>query len=91
MKIFNKIIWVLLFAFSLLIVWINIQLHTDNFNKEERKADIILQLNFLKQEIKQNHLGERMQAIFPEGFVFTNALYGLSWCEVGLNDTSEKK
>lgn len=89
MKIFNKIIWVLLFAFSLLIVWINIQLHTDNFNKEERKADIILQLNFLKQEIKQNHLGERMQAIFPEGFVFTNALYGLSWCEVGLNDTSE--
>ena len=53
MKIFNKIIWVLLFAFSLLIVWINIQLHTDNFNKEERKADIILQLNFLKQEIKQ--------------------------------------
>ena len=30
-----------------------------------------------------------MQRIFPEGFVFTNALYGLSWCEVGISAPTE--
>jgi len=28
--------------------------------------------------------GERMQGLFPEGYVFAHALYGLSWVEVGL-------
>jgi hypothetical protein len=27
-----------------------------------------------------------MQHLFPEGFVFVNALYGLSWCELVLSD-----
>lgn len=53
-----------------------------------RKADIILQLNFLEKELKEHHLGDRMQGIFPEGFVFTNALYGLSWCEYGMSDSA---
>lgn len=29
-----------------------------------------------------------MQNVFPEGFVFANVLYGLSWCEIGLVDSS---
>lgn len=32
-----------------------------------------------------------MQKIFPEGFVFNNALYGLAWCELALSDTSDDK
>jgi hypothetical protein len=31
-----------------------------------------------------------MQHIFPEGFVFTNALYGLSWCEYGISDSTNE-
>lgn len=88
MRIIKNTIWLLLLTTTILIVWLNIKLYTDNLNREERKKDIILQLNYLNRELKTNHLGERMQSIFPEGFVFTNVLYGLSWCEVGLVDTS---
>lgn len=78
----------ILLTLTILIAWLNTKLYTDNFNREERKKDIILQLNYLGKELKFNHLGERMQSIFPEGFLFTNVLYGLSWCEVGLADTT---
>ena len=39
------------------------------------------QLNFLESEM---HLGAawEMQRLYPEGFVFMNALYGLSWAEL---------
>ena len=86
MKIIGKIIFGIILILSILIVWINIKLHADNFTKEEKRADIILQLNFLEKELKNNDLGERMQQLFPEGFVFTNSLYGLSWCEYGISD-----
>ncbi|WP_136480482.1 hypothetical protein [Cognatitamlana onchidii] len=56
----------------------------------EEKEDIILQLNFLEKELKDNKLGQRMQNIFPEGYIFVNALYGLAWCEVALADTVDK-
>ncbi len=86
--VIRNIIFVGLLLFSILLFWINIKLYADNFNKEEKSKDIQLQLNFLNKELKNNKLGARMQNIFPEGFVFTNALYGLSWCELGLADSS---
>jgi len=39
---------------------------------------VVAQLNFLKGEM-QNNAALDMQNIYPEGFVFLNALYGLSW------------
>jgi hypothetical protein len=71
-----------------IIVWINIALYTTCSSTIDKKKEILLQLNFLSGELKNNHLGEKMQAIFPEGFVFTNVLYGLSWCELAIGDTS---
>ncbi|MES2794896.1 MAG: hypothetical protein V4683_02965 [Bacteroidota bacterium] len=50
-----------------------------------------MQLNFLGNELKNNNLGERMQELFPEGFVFINALYGLSWCELAFSDSTNDK
>ncbi len=43
--------------------------------------DVIEQLYFLKHEI---HAGEadKMQELFPEGFIFYNVIYGLTWCEM---------
>lgn len=85
-----KIIKFIFFLISTIVIWLNIALYKDNFDRSERKKDIVLQLNFLSQELKVNHLGDSMQGIFPEGFVFANVLYGLSWCEVGLAENNLK-
>jgi hypothetical protein len=87
-QLIKKLLWGLLVLFSLFLVWLNVRLYADHFDKIEKKRDIILQLNFLNQELKGNNLGEKMQVQFPEGFIFANVLYGLSWCELGLSDTS---
>ncbi len=68
---------------------VNIKLHTQNYTRTEQKEDIILQLNFLESELKNNNLGDRMQKIYPEGYVFINALYGLAWCELSLADLKD--
>ncbi|WP_018344755.1 hypothetical protein [Cytophaga aurantiaca] len=76
---------------TILILWINIGLHTPDDTRAEQKEDILKQLHFLESELKENNLGERMQQIFPEGYVFIHALYGLSWCELALADSSQNK
>lgn len=78
-------LFALLAVLSFFVIRINILLHTSNQAVVEQKADIICQLSFLENELKTKDLGERMQNLFPEGFVFVNALYGLSWCELAIN------
>ena len=75
-------------AITLLILYFNIGLHTQNFSREETVEDIILQLNFIENELKGNQLGAEMQAIFPEGYIFVNALYGLTYCELAQSNSS---
>jgi len=43
--------------------------------------DVYYQLNFLKTALR-NGAGNDMQEVYPEGFIFINALYGLSWIDV---------
>lgn len=50
-------------------------------NNRTFNRDVIEQLNFLKNEIHSGK-AEELQQIFPEGFVFFNVLYGLTWCEL---------
>jgi hypothetical protein len=69
---------------TILVLWVNIRLYSENYSSAEKRSDIICQLNFLEEELKSQNLGLRMQQIFPEGFVFINALYGLSWCELAM-------
>ncbi len=80
---------VIIIVISYFIISINIKLHTENFTRAEQKEDIILQLNFLESELKYNDLGSRMQKIYPEGYVFVNALYGLAWCELSQADSED--
>lgn len=49
--------------------------------KKTYNQDLIKQLNFLKDEISKGKAKE-MQQIFPEGFIFFNAIYGLTWCDL---------
>lgn len=60
-------------------------------NKPETLATSIKQLNYLGNEIHNNELGYRMQEIFPEGFVFTNVLYGLSCAEIAAKKNFENE
>lgn len=69
--------------FLIPIVYLNYTLYFDptfeitsngTYNK-----DVYHQLQFLKTEMKKG-AGAEMQTYFPEGFIFINALYGLSWC-----------
>jgi hypothetical protein len=78
---------ILIVLFTILIAKINICLYSENYSYSEKKADILLQLNFLESGLKNENLGEQMQQMFPEGFVFINALYGLTWCEIALSDS----
>lgn len=90
MKIFLsifKLFWLLVTA---LILWINFHLYLVEISASEKRKDIVRQLNFLKKELNDNNLGEKMQQIYPEGFIFVNALYGLSWFELALNANNQK-
>ncbi len=86
----RKIFFFIISILTIILLWINIRLYGENFTREEKQKDIELQLNFLGSELKNHELGNRMQAIFPEGFVFINALYGLSWCELAISNPSFK-
>lgn len=58
----------------------------DSFSSPENTlTDLIAQLNFLKEEIRTNQAAHHMQELYPEGFVFLNVLYGLSWTEVAMH------
>ena len=84
---------IVLSLFSVGTVYINIkQYYQSTFvtkNESVYNQDVYKQLQFLKEALR-NGAGEDMQNIFPEGFIFINALYGLSWSEVisNLPDTS---
>lgn len=73
------------------LLYINIKLHgsPDLENQAETKQDVVKQLKYLESQLKQNGLGEEMQRWYPEGFVFVNALYGLTWAEVGMSENQE--
>ncbi len=77
--------------FLCLIVYLNIRLYNGPHleNRKETIETATKQLNFLGNELHNNDLGQRMQGIFPEGFVFTNVLYGLSCAELAIGADSE--
>ncbi|MDQ3111627.1 MAG: hypothetical protein M3R17_17195 [Bacteroidota bacterium] len=74
-----------LIASFVYIVYLNTRLyyqpHFEKNGSVEINTDVLDQLHFLKRKI---HAGaaDEMQGVYPEGFLFMNALYGLSWCEV---------
>lgn len=57
--------------------------------RAEIAADALPRLAFLRAELEAD-AGERMQELFPEGYFFTHALYGLSWVNVGMLQPGER-
>ena len=65
---------------TLWLVWTNIAVHTaPHVGTEEELVELRAQLRYLEGAVHAG-LGDEMQKLFPEGNVFTHALYGLAWC-----------
>lgn len=66
---------------------VNIRLYHNpevvEFDDSSVNREVLYQLNYLKTRIDEG-AADRMQRLFPEGAFFLHALYGLSWCEIGL-------
>lgn len=52
--------------------------------------DVYFQLKHLKTQL-QKGADQQMQMIYPEGNIFINVLYGLSWCEFISNQPKDSK
>ncbi|MGI5216355.1 hypothetical protein [Nocardia sp. CA-290969] len=57
------------------------------YRTEQPRPDIVAQLHFLRSELESG-LGEDMQGMFPEGYVFSHVLYGLAWTDIARGDTA---
>jgi hypothetical protein len=78
-RICVKIIFLL---FTVYLVYINFKLdHQPTFNEDNLNIDVQHQLKYLKTRM-HNGAALEMQSLFPEGFLFLNALYTLSWCNL---------
>lgn len=62
------------------LLWVNCAVHTaPRVGSEEELDELRGQLRFLEGRVHDG-LGDEMQKLFPEGSVYTHALYGLAWC-----------
>jgi hypothetical protein len=85
MKILLKVIvYIILLPILIVLLVVNFQLHqtpsTQNIGKQSTNKEVLAQLKYLKTQLKAG-AGEQMQSIFPEGFIFINVLYGLTWAD----------
>jgi hypothetical protein len=76
-KLKKYLYFIFIIPLILLILFLNIRFYTLKFSDNE----IVKQLNFLENELKNNNLANKMQTLFPEGYVFINALYGITCCQ----------
>lgn len=67
-----------------------VRLHADSpldRTDAEVVADALPRLAFLRDALDSGS-ADRMQQLFPEGYFFSYALYGLAWVDVGARDTA---
>jgi hypothetical protein len=81
---------VLVVGLTLLVLIPNVRLYLprDAYGAGRIGPDVLPQLRFVRSALDDG-AGERMQHLFPEGYFFTHALYGLSWIDVGLAPTTD--
>lgn len=78
-----RIIAILLAAFLL---YLNVALYDapvcDPYPAGNVNVDALQHLYFLRRVLHEDNAGEEMQMLYPEGYVFTHALYALAWCDI---------
>ena len=92
MNILKASIALLLALFLIGLLVLNIHLYYQPKFIERGNAqlnqDLLQQLAHLKTAL-HNGAADDMQGVYPEGYVFLNALYGLTWAEVAKNLPTE--
>ena len=82
MKFFKKTLTFLTFLFLIWLIAFNIRLYYQpTYNQDQVNQDVLNHLHYLKEEL-HNGAAHKMQLLFPEGHLFLNSLYGLTWLEV---------
>ncbi|RFP64454.1 hypothetical protein D0N36_14135 [Hymenobacter lapidiphilus] len=75
----------ILLGLLLVVGYLNVRLyHRPDFSPENGRPinrDVVAQLRFLRGPMHAG-AGQQMQSIYPEGFVYLNALYALAWLEL---------
>lgn len=80
------IVKTLLLTPALLMLYVNGCLYySPTHNTEGYSKNVLSQLKYLKYQLHEKHAATEMQGLFPEGFVFTTALYGLAWADFAEN------
>ena len=91
-KVLKTIIAIPLIIVVILIIMINVKLHIQpeykTFGRNAINYDLLLQLRGLKESLDRGADSD-MQSIFPEGYVFFNAMYSIAWCNF-LDDNIEQ-
>ena len=81
----RRLAQVLLLGLASLVAYLNYQLyyrpHFQVVAGRPVNQDVVAQLRFLRGPLHHG-AAHRMQQLYPEGFVYLNALYGLSWIEL---------
>lgn len=85
-KWFRLVFYLISCMCTAFVLYINIRLYDlpvcDTGPNGALNVGVVKQLQFLKRQLHERGAAEDMQAQYPEGFVFTHALYALAWCEV---------
>lgn len=90
-KAFKIFFTFILFGLVLLLIFANSKLYYRPKVEHNINRDIENQLHFLKKALN-NGADTDMQSIYPEGYIFINALYGLTWFDLAKNaDATTKK
>src|SRR5262245_10644145 len=85
-RLFKLAIRILIVAMLVAIGWLNLGLYRAPHGAAKRGEivdDALPQLNNIGRRLRAGE-GRDMQAIFPEGWFFSHALYGFAWINVGL-------
>lgn len=78
----------ILLLLSLLALIANVRIWTPAsaiYDAPRIQRDVLPQMRFLRHRLDTG-AGEAMQELFPEGYFFMYALYGLAWVDVGLRE-----
>lgn len=75
-----KIIHFFASLFFLYLLYVNISLYNNIEIKSSYNLDIRKQLAYIEGQLNKG-VDKKMQSFYPEGYYFSNVLYGITWCE----------
>ncbi len=82
-KLFRLLIVIPVLLLIVGLIVANVKIHysppTKTVNSVTINYDLLKELRSLKHSL-QNNADVEMQELYPEGYVFLNAMYGLTWC-----------